>query len=432
MNTKQTIENLGSLIQACVSPYHCILESSSRLVREGFQELTLHDSWNLSPGMAYYIKAFDSTLVAFTIGSQIGANPSLRIAASHTDWPCLKVKPNPEVTQGRYGKLNIEVYGGPILNTWLDRPLSMAGKVCIRGKAAFSPITKFIDMKRPLLTVPNLAIHMNRDVNQGVPLNAQIDMLPLLTLITSQLNKDDFFLELLAKETNVSKEDILDYEIYIYNTDSCSSLGLNEEFFSAPRLDNLTSVQSCLAGITQGRRETGINLIALYDNEEIGSKTKQGAQSLLLERILEKIFISLGYSREILLNSLLDGFFLSVDVAHAIHPNHPEKCDIKNQILLNDGVCLKMAANQAYATDASSVAIIEALCRENHIPHKKFSNRSDAKGGSTLGSISSAALTMKAVDIGVPLLAMHSAREVMGMEDQAALEQLVTCFFCAE
>lgn len=429
MNTEHTLDILSKTLASSVSPYHCIKEAKRQLKEASFHPLNLTDTWSLEAGHGYYLPVFDSSLIAFTIGQNLGEKPSLRMEAAHTDWPCLKVKPSPEVTTGRYGKLNVEVYGGPILNTWLDRPLSMAGKVCLAGSSPFSPQVRFIDFKKPLLVIPNLAIHMNREVNDGVKLNPQVDMLPVLTVLTENLDKDHFFLNLLAEEAGCGPDEILDYEIYLYNLDSCTAAGLNGQFFSAPRLDNLTSVQACLSAITSGFREGGINVIALYDNEEVGSRTKQGALSAVTERILEKLFTFLGYGREIFLNALMDGFLLSMDVAHAIHPNHSEKCDIKNQIFPGDGVAIKMAASQSYSTDASCVSVIESLCRSHQIPYKKFSNRSDMKGGSTLGALSSALLSMKTVDIGVPILAMHSARELMGASDQQALISLASKFF---
>lgn len=431
MNETDTIRELHQMLLASTSPYHCIKESSRRLLEAGFEPLTLSAPWNVIPGRSYYVNVYDSTLAAFSISETLGEAPFLRIAASHTDWPCLKIKPSPEVTSGRYGKLNVEVYGGPILSTWLDRPLSMAGKLCLKGENPFQPEVRFVDFKRPVLTIPNLAIHMNREVNNGVALKVQSDMLPLLTIINDTLNKDHYFLDLLAKEADVSPDDILDFEICIYNDDEGTQLGLDNEFFSAPRLDNVTSVQACLKGIINSRPKQGINVIALYDNEEIGSRTKQGASSTLMEHLLEKLYLSLGLTKEALLNSLWSGYLLSLDVAHAVHPNHSEKCDIKNQVYLNDGFCLKLASNQAYATDSAAVGVIESICADHQIAYKKFSNNSDIKGGSTLGSISSACLGIRTIDAGVPILAMHSAREVMGIRDQEALEAVTRCFFNA-
>ena len=218
------------------------------------------------------------------------------------------------------------------LNTWLDRPLSMAGKVCLRSPDPFHPEVLLVDFARPLLTVPNLAIHFNREVNKGVELNPQKDMQPLLAVLDETLNKDSFFLDLLTEETGCSKDDILDYQFYIYNCDTPCRLGIHGEMLSSPRLDNLTSVHACLSGIMNSRREHGISAAVLYDNEEIGSSTKQGAASPLMERVLEKLYLSLGYGRSSFLDALFGGFLLSLDVAHALHPNQAEKYDPKDHI----------------------------------------------------------------------------------------------------
>lgn len=425
---KKDLDELIVQLKMGVSPFHTIAASASLLRKQQFTELKLGEPWTLTAGAGYFVNAYDTSLIAFTIGADADERPAFRIAASHTDWPCLMVKPSPELTVGNYAKLNVSVYGGAILNTWMDRTLSMAGKVCSKGADPFHPVVHFVDFKRPLLTVPNLAIHFNREVNKGIELNPQIDMQPVIAMIDKTLNKDSFFLDLLAGETGVPKEDILDYEFYIYNCDEPQLLGIQEEFLSSPRLDNLTSVHACLSGIINSSREKGICVAALYDNEEIGSSTKQGAASPLLDRILEKLYLCLGYSRSDYLDSLFNGFLLSLDVAHAFHPNKLEKYDPKDHIALNEGVALKLAVSQAYATDASYVSVIEDLCRRNDIPCRKFSNRSDIKGGSTLGSISSCMLTMPAVDAGVPILAMHSARELMGAKDQWALAELTRKF----
>lgn len=422
------LNELAAQLKAGVSPFHTIHHCAALLKEQGFKELSLGQPWQLTAGEGYFVNAYDTTMLAFTIGKDRTNRPSLRIAASHTDWPCLMVKPSPELSAGGYGKLNVSVYGGPILNTWMDRALSLAGKLCTKGEDPFHPVVHLIDFKRPLLTIPNLAIHFNREVNKGIELNPQCDMQPILTMLDERLNHDSFFLDLIAQEAGVSKDDILDYEFYIYNCDEPQRLGIHEEFLSSPRLDNLTSVHACMSGLLNGTREEGICVAALYDNEEIGSSTKQGAASPLMDRILEKIYLSLGYSRSDYLDSLFNGFLLSLDVAHALHPNKMEKYDPKAQIALNQGVALKLAVSQAYATDASYVSVIEDLCRRNEIPYKKFSNRSDIRGGSTLGSISSCLLTMPTVDAGIPLLAMHSSRELMGVKDQWALAELTRCF----
>lgn len=432
MDYTKDLKELTAQLKAGVSPFHTIRFNASLLKEQGFEELKLGQPWALSSGKGYFVNAYDTTLIGFTVGAnsekEEGRHPAFRIAASHTDWPCLMVKPSPEIEAGGYGKLNVAMYGGAILSTWMDRALSLAGKVCTRGSDPFHPAVHFVDFKRPLLTVPNLAIHFNREVNSGMEFNPQIDMQPIITMLDDTLNKDSFFLDLLADELGVQKEEILDYEFYIYNCDEPQLLGIHEEFLSSPRLDNLTSVHACISGLLNGSWTEGIRVAALYDNEEIGSDTKQGAASPLLDRIMEKIYLSLGYSRSEYLDALFNGFLLSLDVAHAFHPNKPEKYDPKNRISLNEGVALKLAISQSYATDASHVSVIEDLCRSYDIPYKKFSTRSDIKGGSTLGRISSCLLNMPTIDAGVAILSMHSAREVMGVKDEWALSEMTRRF----
>ena len=435
-DAKKAIRSLEDLLQAGVSPYHAIEKSVERLSAQGFEELKAHKAWEIKPGKSYYVNLYGSSLLAFTVGGNVkkgGSAPKIRMAASHTDWPCLRVKPTPEMAKGGYGLLNVEAYGGQILQTWFDRPLSMAGRVCLRGKDAFHPEEKLVDFKRPLLMVPNLANHIKRDNEKYVEPNKQIDMLPVLTILTEKLNKDSFFLDLLAKELDAKKEEILDYEFYLYNWEKGTLWGMNEEFYSAPRLDNLTSVEACLTGLLtaaqSGKNDDTISLIALYDNEEVGSRTKQGAASTAADRLMEKLFLSLGFDREQYLSAMFKSFLLSMDVGHAYHPSKPDNYDPKNHTLLNDGVVIKMSSTQSYATDATAVSVIEELCKKDGIPYKKFSNRSDIRGGSTLGSISSCQLAVKAVDAGIGLWAMHSTMETMGAEDQHALNSLVKAFF---
>ncbi|MGI5959040.1 MAG: M18 family aminopeptidase [Massiliimalia sp.] len=424
--TEDITKELCELLTAGVSPVHTIEYAKRFLNSCGFQELPLDAAWDSFGAGKYYVDGYGSTLAAFTVGE----NPlsSLRMAASHTDWPCLKVKPSPEISAGGYGKLNVEVYGGPILSTWLDRPLSLAGRVCLRSDDPFHPIVCTLALKQPLLTIPNVAIHLNPTVNQGVALNAQTDLQPILTVCKQELEQGDYFLNLLAKETGAKKEDILDYEFCVYNWDEPTLLGMHQEMLSAPRLDNLTSVHACLSAICFGDHPDGIRMSVLYDNEEVGSATKQGADSALTSRILEKIYATLGYSHCDYLDALSRGFLLSMDVAQAFHPNHPEKYDPKNQLPLGCGVGIKLASSQAYATDPLSTSVIEAICQKGDIPYRKFSNRSDIRGGSTLGSISSALLAIRTVDIGIPLLAMHSSRELMAVSDQTAMVKLAQDF----
>ena len=423
------ITTLLQLVEKAVSPYHAVEEGCKQLIEAGFEELKLSENWSLDQGKKYFVNAYGTTLIAFRVNPEFDFNDTFRIAAAHTDWPCLRIKPNPDMTASRYRKLNVEVYGGPILNTWLDRPLSIAGRVSVKGKDCFHPESRLINFKRPLITIPNVAIHMNRNVNAGIELNPQIDLLPLIGMVKDELSKENYFLRLLADELEIGMDDIYDFDLYVYNYENGCVVGANEEFVSAPRLDNLTSCQACLNGIIEGSRAGGIDVIALFDNEECGSRSKQGADSVLLTTILEKVMLCFGRSREHYLTMMMNSFLLSVDVAHAIHPNHPEKCDVTNQICMDDGVAIKMESNQRYATDSTAVAVVEALCKEGNIPYRKFANRSDIRGGGTLGSITSATLPMRTVDIGIPMLAMHSSRELMGVESQTQLNRLLKSYF---
>ncbi len=424
------IKELLEFIKSATSPYHVVEEGVKNLQEYGFREIKMGEPWNLRTGEAYYIKPYGTALFAFTIGTDWNKGQNLRIAAAHTDHPGFRLKPNAEMVSGEYCKLNTEVYGGPILNTWLDRPLSMAGRVALKSKEPFHPDMRLIDFKKPVLTIPNLAIHINRDVNKGVELNKQTDTIPVIAMLKDSLNKEQFFIRYLAKQLKAEPDDILDYDLYIYNAEEGCVIGMEEDFISSPRLDNLTSVWTLLKGIREGRRREGINLIALYDNEEIGSRSKQGADSALLNMILEKIYAGLGIDgRESLYEAMAEGILLSVDVAHGVHPNRPEKYDPVNHVTLNGGVVFKIDSNQKYTFDTEAVAIIQQICELYGISYQKFVNRSDMPGGMTLGPIISSWLPMKAVDLGVPLLGMHSARELTGAKDQEKMERLIKGFF---
>ena len=355
--------------------------------------------------------------------------PAVRIAAAHTDFPCLRIKPSCDVVTNRYAQVNIEVYGGAILNTWLDRPLGVAGRVAVRGNDPFVPEMKYFASEKNLLTIPNLAIHMNREVNKGVELNKQIDMIPVAGLLAEEEKNADYFLSFLAKELSVAKEDILDFELSVYCKEQPEYVGVADDFISSPRLDNLTSCAALVSGILDAERKDGINLIALFDHEEIGSRSKQGAGSILLHDMLLRILAECG-AKESAQELLYQSMLLSVDVAHGLHPNQAGKMDITNKPVLGSGFCIKEACSQSYATDCEAIAIIQQICDLKKIPYQKFVNRSDMAGGGTLGSIASALLLpVKTVDIGIPLLAMHSARELMGAADQEALTELVTAYF---
>lgn len=419
--------SLLELINSSVSPWHTVLSVRERLEAAGFSELSLSAPWELKAGQGYFVEVYGSTLFAFTLGEE-NTLSNLRIAASHTDFPGLRIKPAASMVKDGYGVLNVESYGGLILASWQDRPLSIAGKVVLQGEDAFVPEVRYIDFARPLLTIPELAIHMNRDVNKGVEIKKQKEMLPLLTILGKDGDKE-FFEHFLARELGCEVQEILSYELNLYPYEPACQLGLTGELISAPRLDNITSVEACLQGIlAASEAKQGIRVAAFFDNEEIGSRTKQGAGSAILLQVLERIYSQLGCDREKLWQDISGGFMLSVDVAHGIHPNYAEKSDPTNKPMLGSGVVLKQAASQSYAGDAEAVAIIKALCQQNDIACQRFVNHADQPGGSTLGSIASALVPMRTMDIGVPILAMHSARETMGAADQDSINNLLKVF----
>ena len=423
------ITSLKEFITEATSPYHVVAKAKQILNAEGFTELPFGTTWSLENGGRYYTIPYGTTLYAFTIGKEPSNLPSLKIATAHTDHPCFHIKPFPEMTEHGYLKINTEAYGGSILNTWLDRPLSVAGKVCIKSDSVMNPTTVLFDAKIPLLTIPNLAIHINREVNKGVALNKQTDISPIIGMMNETLNQNNFFMEYLAKELQVDVADILDFDLSVYCLEEPTTIGMNEEFFSSPRLDNLTSVVACLKGIINDENERDIHVIALYDNEEIGSRTKQGADSSLTSILLEKLYTGIGHGRASLYNAYFNSMILSVDVAHCLHPNYMAKNDPTSYCELGKGVVFKLDSTQKYAYDTEAIAILEQICMAHDAKYQKFVNRSDIIGGSTLGTMISSWIPIKTVDIGVPLLAMHSARELMGCQDQIELEKTIAGFF---
>lgn len=434
----QTADRLLNRISVSTCSFTTAFEAIRTLEEHGFEQLYLSDvEWQTMPGGSYYINVNDSAVYAFSVGggfdSGEAAEPQqmLRLAACHTDHPCLYVKSKPEMKAHGYGRLNVEAYGGAILNTWLDRPLSAAGKVVLKSEQAFAPEVRIVDMKKPLFTIPNLAIHLNRDINKGIELNRQTDMAPIAGVGEDDLD-DEFFVKMIAERMNASVSEILDYELYLYNCDAGDLLGINEEMISAPRLDNITSVEACLQGICQAKRDMGINGILLFDHEEIGSRTRQGADTTLLPSVLEKLYASLGVWEEAAKTAIRNGFALSLDVAHGFHPNKPEKADPTNENPLGNGVVIKRSGAQNYVTDSGAVASVMMLMENADIPYQKFASRSDVTQGGTLGAVASKYVPMRIVDMGVPVLAMHSSRELMAAADQVALERVVSEFFSKE
>ena len=420
---RRCAEELIGFIDRAASPYHVVERSNEILC-----PVPMNGKERIEAGKMYSFSLYNTGTILIAIGENAAKGP-LRIACAHTDFPCLRVKPNPVLKEHGYGKLNIEVYGGLIRNTWMDRPLSLAGAVALRDEDPFTPNLRLVDFRRPLMIVPNLAIHMNRKVNEGVELKPQKDLLPLFFQSEGGDEDDERRLRtMLSEELGVSAEDILSYDLNAYPCERGCLLGYDDVFLSAPRLDNLSSVKACVDALHDWNGD-GIRVAALFDNEEVGSRTKQGAGSTALAMVLERICHGLGIARDEYLRKIMDGFCLSVDVAHALHPNVPEKADPSNQPVLGSGTVLKVAANQSYAGDPEAFAVVAGLCESADIPYQVFTNHSDAAGGATLGSILSTQLPMRTMDIGAPILGMHSARETMGARDQLALTRLLTSFF---
>lgn len=405
-----------------VSPYHTVAVAAEYLQEHGFFALRAEAPFELARGGRYYVQS-GTFLAAFTLGQQ---SDRFRIAAAHTDWPCMRVKPDPEQVAGGCCKLSVEPYGGAILNSWLDRPLSLAGVVMVRTEQPMQPEARLICWDEPLLTIPNLAIHMNREVNKGVPTKANVDMLPLCATVADGWSRDGYLVEKIAEKLAVRPEDVLSFELNVYCAEKAQRVGFAQDFISSPRLDNITSVHAVVTALAAAAGD-GVNVAVLYDNEEIGSNTRRGADSTMLSLLLEKIAAALGLDRVAMLDACLRGMFLSCDAAHALHPNHPEYADTSCAPRMNRGVALKRSPR--YSSEAETCAVVRGLCEKYGIPMQLYMNRPDLAGGGTVGSMASALLAMPAADVGVPMLAMHSARELMGAQDQAALCRLCEAFF---
>lgn len=417
MEKKEALELIDFLYDSPTA-FHAVDNIKDILSNEGFKELDSKKRWNLKKGGKYYVTTNDSAIIAFCMGSGKPQEEGFKIIGAHNDAPGFKVKPMPEMTsEGSYFKLNTEVYGGPILNTWYDRPLSIAGRVVLRSENPLYPVTRLVNINKPLMIIPNLAIHMNRDVNNGMKINPQVDTLPLVSMINSEFEKDNYLVKIIAEQLNVDMNEIIDFDLYLYEYEKGSIIGLNEEFISSSRIDDLELVYAGLKAMISTESFKGVNVLACFDNEEVGSSTKQGAGSDFLAFTLERIVLASGGDREDFLRSLGSSFLISADVAHAVHPNLGSKHDPIVRPIVNKGPVIKMAASQSYTSDADSSAVYEEICKKAGVPVQKFVNRSDLRGGSTIGPISSTHLPIRSVDMGTALLAMHSIRELCGVID---------------
>lgn len=410
--------DLIDYIYSSPTAFHAVETSKNLLKYNGFQELQLNKKWNIEVGGKYFVTKNSSSIIAFVVNSDKVEEEGFRIIGSHSDSPTFRIKPNAEMSvEDTYLKLNTEAYGGAILSTWFDRPLAIAGRVVLKSKETLYPDEKLVNINKPICIIPNLAIHLNRSINEGYKYNKQKDTLPFIGIINDTLEKNDFLLNEISKELNVNKEEILDFDLFLYEYEKGCLIGPNEEFISTGRLDNLSMAHASLHGIIDAKGKSGINVAAVFDNEEVGSSTKQGADSNMLLNILERICLALGKDREEFFQGLYSSFIISADLAHALHPNMGEKHDPTNKPILGGGPVIKISANQSYTTDAYSAAIYKNLCERANVKYQEFVNRSDERGGSTIGPISSTHIDIPSVDIGSPILAMHSIRELGNVED---------------
>ena len=424
MMYKQVSKELLDFLQKSPTAFHAVETIENELQQNGYEKLLEGQVWQIAPGGKYYVTRNNTSIIAFHVGTKL-ENYSFNVAASHSDYPTFKIKENAEIeVRGKYTQLNTEGYGGMLCAPWFDRPLSIAGRVLV--KDGQSIVTKLLNIDRDLVLIPNVAIHMNRGVNDGYAYNKQVDMLPLFG--GSETQKGDFK-KLIASELGVCEEDIYGSDLYLYSRVAPSIWGLHEEYISAPHLDDLQCGFTTLKGFLNGYNDESINVYACFDNEEVGSGTKQGAASTFLYDVLVRINKALGKDEEDYYRALAGSFMLSADNAHAVHPNHPELTDVNNCVYMNEGVVIKSHAGQKYTSDGVSIAIFKSLCEKVNVPVQFFANRSDVVGGSTLGNIAMAQVSMNSVDIGLPQLAMHSSYETAGIKDTYYMIQVVTEFF---
>ena len=414
------LKDLMDFLDSSVTMFHAINECEKVLQRSGFTYLPENEKWNINKGK-YYTKRNSSSLIAFDIAE---GDYHFQISAAHSDSPTFKLKDRPVIEANGYLKLNVEGYGGMINATWLDKPLTLAGRVMVNTDKGIE--TRLLHIDRDLLIIPNVPIHFNREINKGFAFNNQVDMLPILS--AGNLKEADFD-NMIAKELGIEAEAILAKDLYLVNRQKAAIIGFDNELISSGRLDDLECVYTSLRGFVEAENKNHINVFAVFDNEEVGSVTKQGAMSTFLASTLDRVNTALGKSKEEYYRAIAKSILISCDNAHAVHPNHPELFDVKNRPVLNQGIAIKESANQKYTTDAFSRAILKKILEKKNIPYQTFANRSDIAGGSTLGNLSNTVVSMNAVDIGLPQLAMHSAYETAGAKDVGYAFETLKAFF---
>ena len=419
--------NLCEFIEASPTGYH-VIDNAERMLREkGFIPLAEYERWDLKPGQAYYVNRSGSSMIAFVLPE--GMPSGYQIIASHSDSPAFKIKESPEISKaGHYVVLNVEKYGGMLQRPWFDRPLGIAGRICVLKDGRIK--TVLVDSGKDLVMIPSLAIHMDRKANESGQISVQSDMLPVF----GDEAAAGKFAELTAAQAGVDPQDIIGMDLFLYNRSPYSFWGADGEFFSSPRLDDqmcaYASVNAIINTWEEKRNDlSGISICCIFDNEEVGSGTKQGADSTFLSDTLKRIRIAEGLSEEEHMMLLASSFMLSADNSHAVHPNYIDKADPVNRPLMNHGVVIKWNAAQKYTTDAVSASVFRAICRKNDIPVQDYVNNADIPGGSTLGNISAAHVSVNCVDIGCAQLAMHSPYETAGVMDTLYMIQAMEAFY---
>ncbi len=424
------IKSLLNFLDSSPCNFYAVHTVREILINNGFAEKSLEDALTAQPGEKFFVTKNHSAIFAFTVGKKPVADTGLKIIAAHSDSPCFRVKPHAEMLcEGGIVKLNTEVYGGPILYTWFDRPLSLAGRVLLKGNDALHPITRLVKIDRPLFSISHLAIHFNRAVNEGNKISKQKDMLPIIAKVNNTLEAENMLLHLVADELQVDTGDIIDFDLLVYNTEKATTFGLNNEFISAGRLDDLSMVHAAIEAIIDVKDDNATCVPAIFDNEETGSGTKQGPGSPVLANVIQRMVESQGGNYDGYCRALAKSFLVSADNAHAFHPNYAEKYDPTNHPALGGGPCIKINANCKYMSDAHSAAIFKSLCIEAGAPYQYFVNHSDVAGGSTLGNILTGQMDIAGVDVGNPLLAMHSVRETGSVTDHMNMIKVFKQFF---
>ena len=426
---KETARNLLEFIGKSPSVFHVIDNLRTMLLENGFAELSEKEQFLLEEGKDYFVTRNDSSIVAFRMPRKVSGKETagFRLVATHSDSPTFKVKHNPEmIAEDKYVRINTEKYGGMILSTWLDRPLSVAGRIVVEENG--EAVRRLVNVDRDLFVIPNVAIHMNRDMNKGVEYNPQVDMIPLFAMKEEE-DVQSGLIDVVAERAGVEAENILDYDLFLYVREQGRILGANEEFVLSPKLDDLQCVYAQADAFIKAQPDTCISVAAVFDNEEVGSGTMQGADSTFLSDVLQRICLSMGLTQEEYMEKVASSMLISADNAHAVHPNHPEKADPTNRPYVNGGPVIKYHGSQKYTTDAASGAYLKMLCKKANVPCQTYYNRSDIAGGSTLGNISTAHVSVASVDIGLPQLAMHSAMETAGVRDTVYAIKIFEEFF---